>query len=392
MTPVFLQALGILNALGNDLASVRRGLYAGSTAGMQVRQDFIPGRNVHVGAVDADLPEIEPRWAAYNSRNNQMLCAAIGQIRPQVEAAIGRYGAARVGIVLGTGTSGIAEGERAYAGYLHAGAFPAGFDYRQQEISSPSEYLRRALGITGPAWTVSTACTSSAKALASARRLLHAGICDAVISGGVDSLCKLTVNGFATLESVARGLCNPFSKNRDGINIGEGAAVFLLSREPGEVCLLGVGESSDAYHISAPDPEGRGAELAMREALADAGVTAAAVDYLNLHGTATPQNDLVESHSVARVFGTQVACSSTKPLVGHMLGAAGATEIAFCWLLLSEPAAAPLPPHVWDGVADPSLAPLKLCRAGDLPRHCRIAASNSFAFGGSNICVLLGRG
>lgn len=391
MTRVYLHALGILNALGSDVASVRRGLYAGSTQGMRVRDDFIPGRPVHVGAVHADLPPIEAQWPEYNSRNNRILAAAVGQIHPQVDAAIHKYGAARVGIVLGTGTSGIAEGEQAYAHFLSHGAFPAAYDYRQQEISGPSEYLRHALSVYGPAWTVSTACTSSAKALASARRLLHAGICDAVVSGGVDSLCRLTLNGFAALKSVARGLCNPFSRNRDGINIGEGAAVFLLSREPGPVCVLGVGESSDAWHISAPDPQGRGAELAMRQALSEAGVPAAQVDYLNLHGTATVQNDLVESHAVARVFGGETPCSSTKPLVGHMLGAAGATELAFCWLLLTEPAAAPLPPHVWDGAVDPALAPLRLCRAGDTAQHCRIAASNSFAFGGSNICVLLGR-
>ena len=391
MTRVYLHALGILNALGNDVASVRHGLYVGSTQGMQVREDFIPGRPVHVGAVHADLKPIEPQWPEYNSRNNRILDAAVRQIRPQVDAAIDRYGAARIGIVLGTGTSGITEGEQAYAHYLHHGAFPAAYDYRQQEISGPSEYLRHALGVRGPAWTVSTACTSSAKALASARRLLNAGLCDAVVSGGVDSLCRLTLNGFAALESVARGLCNPFSRNRDGINIGEGAAVFLLSREPGPVCVLGVGESSDAYHISAPDPQGRGAELAMRQALSEAEVPAAAVDYLNLHGTATLQNDLVESHAVARVFGSATPCSSTKPLVGHMLGAAGATELAFCWLLLTEPKAAPLPPHVWDGAADPALAPLKLVRAGDPTQHCRIAASNSFAFGGNNVCVVLGR-
>jgi 3-oxoacyl-[acyl-carrier-protein] synthase-1 len=392
MKRAYLHALGILNALGNDAAAVRRGLYAGSTAGMQARGDLIPGRSVYVGALRAELPPLESEWQIYTSRNNRILRAAVAQIRPQLDAAISHYGEARVGIVLGTGTSGIAEGELALAAQLRDGKFPAGYDYRQQEISSPSEYLRRALGVHGPAWTVSTACTSSAKALASARRLLNAGICDAVISGGVDSLCRLTLNGFAALESVARGRCNPMSRNRDGINIGEGAAVFLLSREPGPVCLLGVGESSDAYHISAPDPEGRGAETAMRQALDDAGVGASAVDYLNLHGTATPQNDLVESHAVARVFGNHLPCSSTKPLVGHMLGAAGATEIAFCWLLLTEPAAAPLPPHVWDGAADPALAPLHLCRADDALQHCHIVASNSFAFGGSNICALLGRG
>ncbi len=389
MSRCYLHALGIVNALGADQAAVRRGLYAGSTAGMQLRRDFVPGREVRVGAVAAAPAGLEAGFEHYASYNNRLLRAAVQQIRPEIDAALSRHGGRRIGVVLGTSTSGIAEGERAIAEQARSGAFPADYHYRQQEIASPGEYLRCALKLGGPAWTVSTACTSSAKAVASGRRLIAAGLCDAVLVGGVDSLCRLTLNGFAALESVSRGLCNPMSRNRDGINIGEGAAVFLMSREPGPVAVLGVGESSDAFHISGPDPEGRGAELAMRQALA--GLDAAAVDYLNLHGTATPQNDLMESHAVQRVFGAAVPCSSTKPLVGHTLGAAGATELAFCWMLLTEPGAAPLPPHVWDGAADPALAPLHLVASGEA-RHCRVAASNSFAFGGNNICVLLGRG
>ena len=388
MSRSYLHALGIVNALGKDPDSVRRGLYAGSTAGMRERSDLIPGRSVRVGAAEEPAP-LETGMERYASRNNRLLRTAVMQIRPQLDTAIARYGAKRIGVVLGTSTAGIGEGERAVAARMQSGAFPADYDYLQQELSSTSEYLRRTLGLGGPAWTLSTACTSSAKALASGQRLLASGLSDAVIVGGVDSLCRLTLNGFAALESVSRGLCNPMSRNRDGINIGEGAAVFLMSREPGPVVVLGVGESSDAYHISGPDPEGRGAELAMRQALA--GVDAAAVDYLNLHGTATPQNDMMESHAVQRVFGSEVPCSSTKPLVGHTLGAAGAMELAFCWLLLTEPGAAPLPPHVWDAAADPALASLRLTKTGET-RHCRTAASNSFAFGGNNICVLLGRG
>ena len=389
MKRVYLHALGIVNALGGDATSVRAGLYAGSTQGMVGRDDLIAGRRVHVGEVKTRLPPLDSSLHDYASRNNQLLRAAVEQIRPDIDAAIARHGAGRIGIVLGTSTAGIAEGEQAVAERLSSGSFPASYDYRQQEISSPAEYLRRALGVSGPGWTVSTACTSSAKALSSARRLLDTGLCDVVIVGGVDSLCRLTLNGFGALESVSKGLCRPFSRNRDGINIGEGAAVFLMSREPGPVCVLGIGESSDAFHISGPDPEGRGAELAMRHALT--GMDAASVDYLNLHGTATPQNDLMESHAVHRVFGPDVPCSSTKPLVGHTLGAAGATELAFCWMLLTAPGATPLPPHVWDGEVDPALAPLHLSKAGER-RHCRIAASNSFAFGGNNICVVLGRG
>jgi 3-oxoacyl-[acyl-carrier-protein] synthase I len=389
VTRVYLNALGILNALGEGEATVRAGLKTGSTAGMVSRDDLVPGRRVRVGALRTEFPSLDSGWAAYDSRNNRILAAAIGQIRPAIDTAVAKYGAKRIGIVLGTSTSGIAEGERALAVQLESGALPPEYDYRQQEISSPSEYLRRALKLSGPAWTVSTACTSSAKALSSARRLLTAGLCDAVVTGGVDSLCRLTLNGFAALESVSQGLCNPFSRNRDGINIGEGASVFLMSREPGPVAVLGLGETSDAYHISGPDPEGRGAETALRQALAEAKVTS--VDYLNLHGTATPQNDFMESHAVHRVLGDRVPCSSTKPLVGHTLGAAGATEIAFCWMVLTEPKPAPLPLHVWDGARDPALAPLHLCSGSDGARNCDVVASNSFAFGGSNACIVLGR-
>ncbi|MFI4967104.1 MAG: beta-ketoacyl-[acyl-carrier-protein] synthase family protein [Gammaproteobacteria bacterium] len=387
MSRVYLDHLGIINALGAGAAAVRQGLAAGSTAGMRRREDLIAGRAVHAGTVSSELPVIDPALAAYDSRNNRLLEAALTQIRPAVDAALSRHGAARVGLVIGTSTSGIAEGERALAEIDRRGHFHAGYDYRQQEISSPSEYLRRRLELQGPCFTVSTACTSSAKAFSSARRLLRQGLCDVVIVGGVDSLCRLTLNGFGALESLSAGLCNPSSKNRDGINIGESAALFLMSRESGPVALLGIGESSDAYHISGPDPEGRGAELAMRQALAEADVTQ--VDYLNLHGTATVQNDLMENAVVARVLG-DVLCSSTKPLVGHTLGAAGATEAAFCWMLLTDPRTAVLPPHIWDGIADPALPHLNLCAVGYARKPCTVVASNSFAFGGNNACLVLG--
>ncbi|MGH8280652.1 MAG: beta-ketoacyl-[acyl-carrier-protein] synthase family protein [Gammaproteobacteria bacterium] len=391
MTRTYLHALGIINALGSGAQMVRTGLYAGSVSGIVAREDLAPERSVNVAAVREELPVIPLELAAYNSHNNRLLQAAVDQIRPQIDAAANRFGPARIGIVLGTGTSGILEGEQARKRRQEQGAFPREYDYRQQEISSPSEYLRLALGVTGPAYTVSTACTSSAKVFASARRLLRMNACDAVIVGGADSLCRLTFAGFTALESITKRICNPMSRNRDGITLGEGGAVLLMSREPGPACLLGAGESSDAYHISGPDPEGRGAEIAMRAALADAGIKADDVGYLNLHGTGTIQNDLVESHAVARVFPAELPCSSTKPLVGHMLGAAGVTELAFCWLALTDGAAGTrLPPHIWDGERDPALAPLQLCGQDAVAPNCHIMASNSFAFGGSNTTLILG--
>ena len=209
----------------------------------------------------------------------------------------------------------------------------------------------------------------------------------------MDVLCRLTLNGFSSLGASTRTLTNPMSLNRSGINIGEGSVLFVLSGEPSEVALLGVGESSDAYHISSPDLEGLGAETAMRLALADAGLTGAEPGYLNLHATATEKNDEMESRAVARVFPRGIPCSGTKPLTGHLLGAAAATELAFCWLALS-PRWNPerlLPPHRWDGEADPALPALSLVPPGGRDPDLRVCMSNAFAFGGNNLALVAGR-
>jgi 3-oxoacyl-[acyl-carrier-protein] synthase-1 len=224
--------------------------------------------------------------------------------------------------------------------------------------------------------------------------MIQSGLCDAVVAGGVDTLCKLTVRGFAALEATSKGIANPFSRHRDGINLGEGAALFLLSRDPSSIELLGVGETSDAYHISAPDPEGRGAEAAVRAALDDADCAPGNIGYVNLHGTGTQLNDAMESAMMARVFGREsVPASSTKPLTGHLLGAAAATELAFCWLALSGyNAARELPVHHWDGERDALLDPLALVAPGTrlAERGRRCLMSNSFAFGGSNLSLVIG--
>jgi 3-oxoacyl-[acyl-carrier-protein] synthase-1 len=267
---------------------------------------------------------------------------------------------------------------------------PETYHYRQQEIGTAAEFAARYLELTGLRYTISTACSSSAKAFASAWRLLAAGRCDAAVVGGVDSLCKLTLNGFDALESLAPDRCNPFSGNRRGINIGEGACIFVVSKVPAAVRLAGVGESSDGYHISAPDPSGRGAEAAIRAALAQAGAPPHAVGYVNLHGTATPKNDEMESQVMARVFGLTVPCSSTKSLIGHTLGAAGALELGFCWLLLSDAnVRRRLPAHAWDGARDRNLPPINLID-DDARWERDLFVSNSFAFGGSNAAVAVG--
>jgi 3-oxoacyl-[acyl-carrier-protein] synthase-1 len=225
----------------------------------------------------------------------------------------------------------------------------------------------------------------------SAARLIRAGRCDAAIVGGSDSLCQMTLNGFDALQSLAPDRCNPFSQNRCGINIGEGACVSVLSRTRGSVQLLGSGESSDGHHMAAPDPTGRGAEIAIRSALANADVAAEDIDYINLHGTATPKNDEMEGRVVHRIFGQRVACSSTKTQIGHTLGAAGSQEFGICWLLLSEDNPDRLlPPHLWDGVRDPTIPEINLIGKDNSWRNGLIMA-NTFGFGGSNASLILGR-
>ena len=384
----YLNALGLVCALGRDQAEVARRLFAGDSSGMVEAEGWVPETTVIVGAVAGALQPL-----AGESRNNQLLHEAASQIETPIREAIARFGPQRVGVVLGTSTSGIEEASQGIAHYLREQAFPADYDYAQQELSAPAVFLAEWLQLSGPAYVISTACTSGARALMSARRLLDLDLCDAVICGGVDSLCKLTLNGFTALEAISAERCNPFSLNRSGINIGEGAALFLMSRqanaEGASIALLGAGASSDAHHISAPEPGGKGALSAMQKALHTANLQPDQIHYLNLHGTATRHNDAMESLAVQALFGDRLACSSSKPMTGHTLGAAGALEAAFCWLSLTH---GQLPPHLWDGQQDPELPALNLIGPGQrlpatAPRHLM---SNSFAFGGNNVSLILG--
>ena len=381
----YLNALGVICALGRGQDEVSRNLFAGDCSGMRAESGWVPERVLPVGGVHGELASIPAQLNQQSSRNNQLLLDAALQIEGQIRQAIHTYGPSRVGIVLGTSTSGIDEASRGIAHYLRDQQFPGDYDYQQQELSAPANFLADWLQLSGPAYVISTACTSSARALMSAQRLLALGVCDAVICGGVDSLCKLTLNGFTSLEAVSSERCNPFSVNRNGINIGEAAVLFLMTQTPAPIALLGSGASCDAHHISAPEPTGKGALQAMRKALTSAKLAPEQIGYLNLHGTATQHNDAMESLAVASLFPDGVACSSTKPMTGHTLGAAGALEAAFCWLSLTHGL---VPPHVWDGHADPALPALQWAQAGDtLKKRCLM--SNSFAFGGNNVSLII---
>uniref|UniRef100_A8GA66 Beta-ketoacyl synthase n=1 Tax=Serratia proteamaculans (strain 568) TaxID=399741 RepID=A8GA66_SERP5 len=385
---VYFSAVGMVNALGNSLSQIAENLALGVSPGMQQQaQWLLGGETSWFGNVQGELPAIPEPLKRHNSRNNRLLLAALAQIDTPVRAAIARYGADRVAVIMGTSTSGIHEGELALQQY-QAGQWPQGYDYRQQELGDPGLFLSAFLATRGPAYTLSTACSSSARAIISGKRLIDAGLVDAAIVGGADSLCQMPINGFNSLESLSAQRCTPFAAGRSGINIGEAAALMLLTREPAAVALLGVGESSDAWHMSAPHPAGEGAERAINMALRQAGLNAGQIGYINLHGTATRLNDQVEARVINRLFGTETPCSSTKHLTGHTLGAAGAVEAALSWLLLTQPL--PLPQQDFSRVPrDAELAPIGLVCQPQLLGQ-RAILSNSFAFGGNNACLLLG--
>ncbi|MDI1277508.1 beta-ketoacyl-ACP synthase [Methylobacter sp.] len=420
---LYLNDLGLLCALGNSKAEVLKRLLAGDRSGLVASDEF--GTRCMVGAVAADLPEIPPgppfskaeeseqssadapllssrtlpllkkggKGGIYNCRNNRLLLAAVSQIEQTVSDMMTRFGADRIGIVLGTSTSGVRNTELALDYWAENGVLPDQFHYKQQQMGAGADFLADFLGVQGPAYTISTACSSSGKAFASARRLIRQGLCDAVIVGGADSLCGLTVNGFTALESISSGLCKPFGIHRDGINIGEAVSLFVLSAEPGPVVLRGIGATSDAYHFAAPDPDATDVIRAMQNALDDAGKTPGEIDYLNLHGTATVLNDAMESKAVNAVFGSKLAASSSKGMTGHTLGAAAALELAFCWLLLThDDEQGALIPNINDDEPDTALSALNLVKKGEmLGRRINTCQSNSFAFGGNNLSIVVER-
>ena len=330
---------------------------------------------------------------AYDCRNNRLaqLALELEGYADAVAAAKERYGAGRIGVFVGTSTSGLLQTELAYRRRDPAsGALPSDFRYAETHgTGSLADFVRRYLGVAGPACVVSSACSSTAKVFGSAARMIAQGVCDAAVVGGADSLCLTTLYGFHSLQLTSSGPCRPYDAERDGISIGEGAGFALL--EPPEraarhrALLLGVGESSDAYHMSSPHPEGLGASLAMRRALDGAGVAASAIDYINLHGTATRTNDAAEDRAVRDLFGTDTPCSSTKGATGHLLGAAGVTEAIVSVIAIEE---SRLPGSAHTRRVDPELRANYLVEGATA--GVRKVLSNSFGFGGSNCSLVIG--
>ena len=393
MTPLALSAYTLTTCLGRGLAATREALRAERSALAPcafetVRLDTWVGEVA--GVDDQRLPEALSRYDCRNNRLTLMGLETDG-FGDRVREASARYGADRVGVFLGTSTAGILQTELAYRRRDPAtGALPDDFHYRTTHNAfSLAEFTRDHFGLTGMAMAISTACSSSAKVFAAAARQLALGTIDAAIVGGVDTLCLTTLYGFASLQLTSKNPCRPYDAARDGISIGEGAAFALLERSAtpvaGTVMLLGVGESSDAYHMSSPHPEGLGARMAMEAALRSANLSPADIGYINLHGTATPANDAAEGKAVAALFGDRVPGNSTKGATGHTLGAAGAIEALVCAMALTD---GRLPGSPGTGALDPSI-PIHYQLQGE-DRSLRHALSNSFGFGGSNCSLILG--
>ena len=393
MQPVIISELAIASAIGVGVDATIGSLRS-SKSGLRPRA-FEAGLDTWVGEISAaDQIRLPPGFEAYDCRNNRVAELALvqGSFVRAVEEARARYGADRVGIFLGTSTSGIETSEIAYRSRDGAGRFTTDYHYAETHNTfSVARFIAERLQLSGPAVAISAACATTAKAFGNAARALEVGLCDAAIVGGADSLCATTLYGFRSLGLTSAGPCRPFDAARDGISIGEAAGFALIERPSARngaegVLLLGVGESSDAYHMSAPDPEGKGACLAMKRALAAAGLRPDEIDYINVHGTATPAGDAAEDCAVGEIFGTDTPCSSTKGFTGHTLGAAGVVEAILSCLAIRLDLM-PGSPHTQR--VDPQLRSRYLLASREA--HLTHVLSNSFGFGGSNCSLVLGR-
>jgi len=393
MQPLVISRFSVVNSLGRGSESMLRALRE-KRSGLAPCGFETARIDTYVGPVpELDDFRVRPDLQDYDCRNNRLaqLCLEQDGFAKEIAAARDRYGAGRIGLYLGTSTSGLHTTELAYRRRdPKTGALPADYRYaKTQNAYSLGEFVRRYLGLAGPGFVVSSACSSSAKVLGNAARMIAAGICDAAVVGGVDSLCLMTLYGFHSLGLTSPGPCRPYDVDRDGISIGEGGGFALLERadraESGAIQLLGVGESSDAYHMSTPHPEGLGARMAMQQALDSAGLEPSDIDYVNLHGTATRSNDASEDKAVFEVFGRQTPCSSTKGATGHLLGAAGITEAIISVLAIEDGL---MPGSANTRSVDPALK----CNYLLENRQAKVtrALTNSFGFGGSNCSLVLG--
>jgi 3-oxoacyl-[acyl-carrier-protein] synthase-1 len=395
MVPLSICAFTATTALGAGNAAQRQALQA-RRSGLRHNDFGDPATRLDcwIGRVDGvEAARLPPALAGYDSRNNRLAWLALQHdgLMDAVAAAVRRHGAERLAVVIGTSTASIDATEAAYAqlqGPAEAPRFPPALARPAvHDPHAPGRFVQQATGLRGPCVTVATACSSSAKVFAQAARLIAAGVADAALVGGVDTLCGSVLFGFNSLQLVSPHPCRPFDVRRDGLNLGEAAGFALLERgDDADLQLAGFGESSDAHHMSAPHPQGLGARLAMAQALERAALAPAQLDYLNLHGTSTPANDSVEAAAVAALFPPALHAASTKAWTGHTLGAAGIVESVFCLLALQD---GHLPGTLNSAEPDPACGPQ--IRFAPEHRPIRHAMNNSFGFGGNNCALVFSR-
>lgn len=402
MNEIYLSNPGFICAAGNSLTAENQSrfvenLSSGNRDGIKKVDCTLVGENgaksFFVGKIPDEL--LKPTEDKFDMRVLRILDVALSSINNVVKKALEKYGAERVGVCLGSCDNGSELSFKGHKAFFTEGKFPADYDLKVQGADYPATFTAKKFGTKGICLAFSTACSSSASAIVKAKELIRAGLCDAVIAGGVDVASDTVLLGFDSLEAVSHEMTNPFSKNRAGINLGEGASVFLLSKDDLDntgIILGGTGESSDASHMTAPLADGTGAEQAMKAALADANLESAQIDYVNLHGTGTHLNDSMEAKGVDLVFNQpgnssqSVLCSSTKPLTGHTLGAAGSLELAVCFCAIKSQK---LPVQIWDGVQDEEMPRLNLVSNSSPTKEIKCCMSNSFAFGGCNASLII---
>lgn len=403
MQHLFLTKPALLSALGEGLEYHLSILLNNQSSPLKLSNKVFSEHNIEgklgvFGEIDFTLREFPTNLdSIHHSRNNQVLWHALKQIETDIDSVIAKFGKQRIAVVIGTSTTGVDENMEVFKqGAIHNNWSEIAFNQQQQFFSAPADFIAAVYGLNGLTYGISTACTSGARVLISAARLLKSGLCDAVICGGVDTLSPLTIRGFDSLSVLSAVQTNPFSKNRQGINIGEGAAVFVMTKEAldqDHIQLLGYGSSSDAYHMSSPHPEGEGAIQAFQNALESAQLSTSQIGWINLHGTGTLHNDQMESLAVNAVFGLNTPCTTTKPYTGHTLGAAGAIEAAILWGMISRTynPQGKLPAQLWDHHYDDSLPQLAFTHEKSIWNITpRIGVSSSFAFGGNNSVLVLG--
>ena len=386
---IYINDLTSVSSLGTNELTIVDSLSHTDRCYLTYRDDLLnEHKGSYFGQIKAKLPRLD-EYPEHKSRNSAVLAFFTDSIKDSINELKQKYSKDRIAIILGTSTSGLDETENELKKFMQTGVPSRDFYYKSQEFGDPSMFLADYLEIDGPAYTISTACSSSARALICGKRMLESGLVDAVIAGGADTLCKVPINGFNSMGVISQERCLPFNKNRAGINIGEGGGLMILSKEKASLELLGVGESSDAYHVSSPEPSGAGAISAMKMALDDASLTTDDIGYVNLHGTATKLNDAMESKAMASLFKGKVPCSSTKYMTGHTLGAAGIVEAAILCYLLKHDLDLPVQDFSHDEIDD-TLDECGLIKE-KIKAKKKVMMSNSFAFGGNNASIIIAK-